>query len=187
MRENKISGSLEYSDVRTYLSFPNYDVFLSGAPTTLSDLATGAGVEEGRVIYRNDRGMRWDGNEFFLHPAYPVEEITQFRYINRLINQRPQTWPPGQVAPTTPYATEYSTTTYSTAYPPTSVAAPVSEVIPGTTLNHGPMPSSLPFTGNAWVVQPGTVPASPPSEQISPGYPPQQRAVPTTGRVPQQR
>ena len=77
---------------RIFLSFPNYDVFLGGAPTRLEDLATGQGVQGPRVIYRNNQGMRFDGNEFFLHPAYPVEQITKYRYFNRVVGEPGATW-----------------------------------------------------------------------------------------------
>jgi hypothetical protein len=177
---------------RVYLSMPNYDIFLRGAPTTLGDLATGGlansnGVSDARVIYRNDRGMRFDGNEFFLHPAYPIEQITRYRYINRVVGERNNTWPPaGGFATITNPATNdpraaYSPTTYSAPYDP--VSAPPGAYL-GTALNHRPMPRAVQFSGNAWAVDHGTVPVTEPVNYSLPTGPVITSPVtPATGRV----
>lgn len=100
---------------RVYYSFPNYDVVVSGAPGSLDELIQGyaAGVipgpvtggipanvaeriqrrEGGAVIVKNAEGMRWDGSDFFLHPAYPLEYVTRYQYTNRIVGEPQRQWP----------------------------------------------------------------------------------------------
>ncbi len=84
-----------------YYSFPNYDIallglpfdptsgggFLSAAPGNIDQLLIGIGQESvgqgARVIMKNNRGMRWDGADLFIHPAYHHERVTQHHYWNR--------------------------------------------------------------------------------------------------------
>ncbi len=165
---------------RIYLSFPNYDVYLSGGPQTLGDLATGDGATDARLIYRNDQGMRWDGNEFFLHPAYPVEQFTRQRYINRPIGEGGILQLPMQANPAGGYPADYSA--YGHASNLTGSIVTGTQSSWGTQLNHRPV-NRLPFTGNAWVVdhQPAL---APPAESAGTSPPIAPPVPPTTGRVP---
>jgi hypothetical protein len=166
---------------RIYLAFPNYDVFLGGAPTRLEDLATGQGVADARVIYRNEQGMRWDGNEFFLHPAYPVEQITKYRIYNRVVGEGVTAWPQSyttgtypSAGPTTVYQTAYPTVTYQTVYPTS---------YPETYQLHSPMPNTVRFRGNAWGYEPELDPAATAPIYESPGAIIVQPETPATGRT----
>lgn len=93
---------------RVYMSFPNYDVILYGAPEDISGLTRGTENEwvsrmdkesinrifaGGTVIGRNAQGLRWDGSGFLLHPAYPQEDVTRHRYPNRIVGEPQQQWP----------------------------------------------------------------------------------------------
>ncbi len=79
---------------RVYLSFPNYDVLVSPAPGDLEELIQGDSSRiPPTVISKNDEGMRWDGGGFFLHPAYPLEDVTRYHYRNRIVGQLEKQWP----------------------------------------------------------------------------------------------
>lgn len=85
---------------RIYYAFPNYDVVLSGAPRNVTELIQGTevltqetGTRQATVVFKNDEGMRWDGTDFFLHPAYPIEYVTRYHYADRIVGKPQQQWP----------------------------------------------------------------------------------------------
>ena len=98
------SGPHVTYDGRIFLSFPNYDIWLSRGPQAVGDLFTGLGNGNGQLIFKNSQGMRWDGENYFWHPAYRIDLVTRNYYQNR-VSGGPSglVWPPSYV-PTSKWA-----------------------------------------------------------------------------------
>jgi hypothetical protein len=85
---------------RVFMSFPNYDIALSGTPslpgqTTIVSGQTGQNIDsEARVIFRNNHGMYWDGRNLFLHPAFRYDLVTRNYYAQQYVDQPQDEWPP---------------------------------------------------------------------------------------------
>jgi hypothetical protein len=86
------------------MEFDNYNVFLFGMLPTWDLVGLPA---EGQAVYMSEHGS-YDGDEFFLSPAYPYDEVSKYRGRNYLVQERwgtqwtpraPEELPEAPVAP----------------------------------------------------------------------------------------
>ena len=48
-----------------------------------------------QVIFKGDTGLRWDGQRYFYHPAYPYDDIVgRYHYRNRIVGGGDERYPP---------------------------------------------------------------------------------------------
>ncbi|MEZ6120043.1 MAG: hypothetical protein R3C28_26220 [Pirellulaceae bacterium] len=127
---------LTYSG-NVYYHFPNYTVATNTLPFFPGERGRPSSREAlgGRVIYFNDEGMSWDGNQFFVHPSYPYELATGHFYSQQdALQQQPATnWrqPSGiadNLAPAYP-----PTPSYESYFPPKLTLPAPAAVQPKTT------------------------------------------------------
>jgi hypothetical protein len=79
---------------RVFVSFPNYDIALSGTPSSPNQFPRPSSAGPPRVIFKDERGMYWDGGTYFVHPAYRQDLVTRHYYSQRIVGSPHAQWPP---------------------------------------------------------------------------------------------
>ena len=182
---------------RVYLSFPNYDIFLGGAPTRLGRSGDRRGrvrcprdlpqqprdaLGRQRVLLASGLPGRADHEVSDLQSRgrrrrYGLAVATK-RRENKLSNSELSNGYPTGSYPTA----TYPPATYPLASPPPTYQTAYPNSYPGTNLNHSPMPNTVRFSGNAWGYEPATNPAATVIYE-SPGAIISPPVTPTTGRT----
>lgn len=47
-----------------------------------------------QIIFKGQTGLRWDGGDYLLHPAYPYDIVARYRYANRILDGGYRQYPP---------------------------------------------------------------------------------------------